>query len=549
MQTIRPILCGLSFLLLFTSCTQYSTVSRVPIAATATTPEQRALIKSSGRAGKSPQALIGHYLDAANAARASITANPGNSSGAQANYNFAIARILEIISDENLQPWNTPVVAGSGTVEDWSLRLTQMDSRPEYNLSNYDFYPADRYQFKGTLVGERAPKAGLGAPVIFKSKETNTSTYDQFAQGKQVFYGLTAVLQFTGNHCEMVFKDPLSQEVVMLDGQTFPLAADFQAPLALGVSDLKSRKKELAGMFNPSGSTDGSRLIRLQPYDPNKIPVIFVHGLSNSPSTWVPMIDFLREDPQIRKNYQLWVFRYASGLPYPLPTAQLRTKLDEIGKMYPNHKDIVLVGHSMGGMISRLLVTDSGDTLWNASFDRPPGEMGFSQETRRAMEKLLIFKARSDVSRVIYASASHRGSADATNWLGRLGAKLVGNPVAEPEITKEAMDAVTPDPNRKKKLKRLPNSIDVLNPDGRFLKTVDTLPLKPGIPFHSIIGDRGKGGNLSRIEPVSTDGIVPYWSSHLDGAESELIIPSGHWTIHHPAGIAEVKRILKLHLR
>ena len=73
------------------------------------------------------------------------------------------------------------------------------------------------------------------------------------------------------------------------------------------------------------------------------------------------------------------------------------------------------------------------------------------------------------------------------------------------------------------------------------MTTIDTIPTTKGVPFNSIIGDRGKGGNLNHTKPVSNDGIVPYWSSHLDGAESELIVPSGHWSNQNPAAIAEVK--------
>jgi hypothetical protein len=97
-------------------------------------------------------------------------------------------------------------------------------------------------------------------------------------------------------------------------------------------------------------------------------------------------------------------------------------------------------------------------------------------------------------------------------------------------------------------LKRMPNSIDALKPNNRFVTTMDKLPPVKGVPYHSIIGDRGKGGNLDRTKPESTDGIVPYWSSHLDGAESEVIIPSGHWSNQHPEAIAEVRRILLKHL-
>ncbi len=257
------------------------------------------------------------------------------------------------------------------------------------------------------------------------------------------------------------------------------------------------------------------------------------------------MVDSLRGDPTIRANYQFWVFAYPSGLPYPMPTATLRRQLDKIGKRYPGHKDIVVVGHSMGGMISRLLISDSGTTLWDTAFEKPPGEMGFDEKTRQSLSDMLIFKARPDIARVIYASASHRGSEDASGFMGRLGAKLIGKPVPGTMISDEVVMASRHGRERG----RAPNAIDVLDPDSPFLAAVDTLTPDPGIPYHSIIGDRGKGGNLNRTKPISTDGIVPYWSSHLDGAQSEKIIPSEHWTILHPEGIAEVKRILHLHIK
>ena len=90
--------------------------------------------------------------------------------------------------------------------------------------------------------------------------------------------------------------------------------------------------------------------------------------------------------------------------------------------------------------------------------------------------------------------------------------------------------------------------MDTLAPNNRFVKTINTIPLTPGIPYHVICGDRGKGGNKDHTKPVMSDGIVPYWSSHLDGAQSELVVPSGHSAHQNPQAIAEVKRILKLHI-
>jgi hypothetical protein len=97
--------------------------------------------------------------------------------------------------------------------------------------------------------------------------------------------------------------------------------------------------------------------------------------------------------------------------------------------------------------------------------------------------------------------------------------------------------------NKAKKL-RIPTSIDTLSPQNRFVRTMNKLPIADHIPYHSIIGDRGRGDT-----PNSSDGVVPYWSSHLDGAQSERIVPSGHPAHQNKQGMEEVDRILRLNLR
>lgn len=527
-------------------CSQYSKVRESPTFALTSSGEQKQLVRSAKSFRSEPLEQIGLYLDSVNASRSKLASNPSDGI-AISDYNFAVARIVEIIQENDLHPWDAPLACPSGSESHWQLAFHRSDPRPELHPSLFDIYPTDRLRFKGTLVGEREIRPGLGAPVVIEGSSLDYTKVDQFAQGKRVFFGMTVFIRFQGNECEMVIKDTLQHETAKLDSNVFELAADYQAPLALALSELQVRKRELEGFLNPHKSEGTGRLARLQPYDPNKIPVLFIHGLSNSTATWVPMIDALRNDDIIRQKYQFWYFSYPTGLPYPVPAATLRRQLDQIRETYPDHKDIVVVGHSMGGMISRLLISDSKMTLWDLAFDNPPDQMGFSDESRRLFSDALIFNARSDISRVIYCSASHRGSEDATNALGRLGAKLIGDPFANETITQEVLTEVREDsPARTRN--RLPNSIDVLDPDSPFLKAVDTLSPKPGIPFHSIMGDRGKGGNLNRTKPVSSDGIVPYWSSHIDGAESEIIIPSEHWTILHPQGIEEVNRILYEHL-
>jgi len=540
---MRRLLCLLSLSLLLTSCSHYSKGRKQSATSLATTAEQKALSKSVKSLGKYPLAKMGLYLDSANSARIKLSKNPGNAS-AQSDYNFAIARIVEIIQEEKLRPWDTSLICASGNADKWTLSLKPQNQRQKENLSHYEITPADLYEFKGKLVGEHKLKKGLGAPVVAVAKNVNFKKVTTLPEnGKLRFYGLTAVIRFQGRKCELSLIDPLSKENVTLDGHNYPLAADFQAPISMALSKLNVKKMELSGMLSPTKHEGEARLAILQPYDPGKIPVLFIHGLGNSAGTWAPMIEHLRNSAAIRKRYQFWIFNYPTGLPYPASATALKTQLDELRKLHPKHKDIVIVAHSLGGNLSRLLITDSGMKLWNMFYDKPPAEIPFSDETRKLMSGMLIFKARPDISRVIFASASLGGSNDATNFTGRLGIKLIGNPFAKDLITKEAIEYARPELRASGK-KHLPNSVEILNPENKFLQAVNALPIKPGIPYHTLIGNRGKGGNLDHTEPISTDGIVPYWSSHMNGALSEKVIPSEHWSILHPMGMAEVERIL-----
>ncbi len=541
---IRALVLGLAIATASPSCSYYSKVSeRSPDYRSGTAAGQ--LIAEAGKqSGRQPLTRIGFYLDAVAAASTALEKNPNNAQ-ARGDYNFAVARVFEIVEESGLQPWKAPLRC-LGDRKVWVFSLPS-DPRPERNPGNYSILPADRYQFKGKLVVEQSQKSGLGAPLIAVSKIDGT-TVDQYSQGKHIYYGMTGLVEITGSECVASLVDPLSVETVAMGGRTYPLAADFRAPIALALAELKPRKKELGGLFKPDEFATGARLARLQPYDPNKIPILCIHGLGDSQATWAPMIETLRADPVIRANYQIWFFSYASGNPYPYSAALLRRQMDAINARYPDHKDIVVLGHSMGGMISRTLMTDSGMKLWDAVYDKPPAEMPFSAATREVMSESLIFKHRPEIARVIFLSPSHRGADMATNFFGKMGSKLIGGPAKMLGGDMSALGLAKP-VSTGTEMKKMPNSIDFLNPENRFVRNLDTLPLAPGIPFHSILGDRGKGGNLNHTKPVSTDGIVPYWSSHLDGAQSEIIIPSGHWTNQHPQGIAEVKRILYLHLR
>lgn len=537
-------LLALGLLLAVTGCKSYSTVSTTRLHYHSGSPAGKMIDRTLALRKASPETLIGGYLDAAAQAAAALKANPADDQARQ-DYNFALSRIMETVHLAGLEPWKSPVRC-PGAAGEWEFSI-QRPPRPEWNPSLYVLRPADRFEFKGRLVKDRTVREGLGAPLVASSKGVGPLINDPFSQGRSLYYGVTALLKIENGRAQAVLVDPLAAETIPFNGRDYPLAADFTAPIGLALAELKPRKIEIQRLFKPDEFRSSTRLARLQPYDPDRIPVLFIHGLGDSQATWAPMIERLRGDPTIRKHYQFWFFSYPTGYPYPLMAAELRKQLDAIHAKYPDRKRIVVIGHSMGGMIARTLITDSGMHLWNAYFPDPPEKTPLSPDTKKLMTDSLIFKPRPEVDRVIFASASLRGSDMATGFMGRLGRKLIGTPEDLWEAGQEAIQIAKP-PVDTKVVKKMPNSVDVLDPDNRFLLTINELPTAKGIPYHSIIGDRGKGGNLNRTPPISTDGIVPYWSSHIDGAVSELIVPSDHWSNRHPQAIDEVRRILIDHL-
>ena len=355
----------------------------------------------------------------------------------------------------------------------------------------------------------------------------------------RVYAPVTAVIRFSGQNAELEFVDPMKSDRIALSKRTFPLAVDLNAPTAMFIARERPDRLGLARVIDPQKYADSARLCQLQQYDPNRTPVIFVHGLQETEANWAPMIDSLRNDPLIRERYQFWFFSYPSGYPYPYSAALLRRELDGVKRAFPNHKRVILIGHSMGGLICRLMITDAGDKIWRDFFGTSPGQTPLANHTRRLLEETAIFNHRTDVQRVIFISTPHRGSKLASGWIGRLGASLVKTPQffnSMYDATKPLLVLIRP----ARTLSRMPNSIDTLEPKDRFVQAVAKLPITPGIPYHSIMGDRGRGDT-----PNSSDGVVPYWSSHLDGAASELIVPSGHGAQYNRQAVREVERILK----
>ncbi|EDY16378.1 hypothetical protein CfE428DRAFT_6095 [Chthoniobacter flavus Ellin428] len=503
---------------------------------------EQSIVKAAQKQKREPKAAMGELLTAAEAAERQLARNP-NDAAARDAYNFAVARVIGTIKQAKLDPWSQPLrVPATGG----EFVLThQPDPRPQWNPALYDFTPADQFDIGGTFVTEKVRKEGVGAPLVAIGREERNDARKEFTVSR-TYYGVTGLIRFESRRAVISFEDPLASERVTLGGHGFPLAADYTAPLAVMLARMNLKKMDLARLLWPEKHAETARIARLQPYDPNKTVVLVVHGLMDTPATWAPMIDHLRGDEEIRRHYQFWFYSYPSGYPYPYSASILRHELDAVQQRFPMRRKMVVIGHSMGGCISRLLLTDTGDKLWMEAFKKPPEQVAMSPEHKKLFTDALIFRHRPEVGRVIFICAPLRGSHLAINWVGRIGSMLVRAPTTLLKAGTEVLTDVEFEPDELR-LKRIPNSVDTLAPNNRFVRAIQTFPLTPGIPYHVICGDRGKGGNKDRTKPEMSDGIVPYWSSHMEGAQSELIVPSGHNAHQNPQAIAEVRRILKLH--
>lgn len=496
------------------------------------TPLSQALSElDAGKAHQNSTAASGHFFECARlAGQKALAGEPG----ALALYNQAVGLLVEELDGANSLPWGRSITIGSGAAT-YTLRGKLESSAPP---GHRDYINVDSLKFDGVYSKVFADRPGVGAPLVaISDKDPNFRKKFTIPQAHKA---LTAVLRFDNpRSASLELYDPLNVEKISIVGRNPSLAANFSAPVSIQMAIARPDKLGIVRLLNPQKYSDTARLTMLQGYDRNRIPVLMVHGLDSTPATWTLMYHNLMKDPEIRKKYQFWVFSYPSGYPYPYSASLLRKELDGVKRSYPDHKKIVIMGHSMGGMISRLMVTDAEDRIWRNMFGRSPAETKIYGASRNLLEDAVVFENRKEIDTAIFFASPHRGSELSNNFIGRTFSRLVRLPTFITD-TRNAFASVLTLDAASLQLDRAPNSIDTLSPNNRFVREVNKLPIAPGVTYHSIIGDRGKGDT-----PNSSDGVVPYWSSHLDGAASEKIVPSGHGAHENSEGIEEARRILK----
>ncbi len=410
--------------------------------------------------------------------------------------------------------------------------------------------PADEYEVWGLSM--RVRDSGLGVPFIAKTKAADTSG----RRARHVYMPGNAFLRLSGAVRDLSLGVPATIELrsaydaqdVTVGEHRVPLEADFSAALGLGLHESTMWSKSLTGFFDGTREERNNVLAMVRPYEPGRIPVVFVHGTASNPGNWAEMFNLLSSDPVLRTRCQFWFYQYSTGYPILLSAANLRKALTErVKELDPHGNDralqsMVLVGHSQGGILSRLQVVDGDVSWWEKLTGTSLADSGLSPDNEALLKSVFDFDPLPFVDRVVFLSTPHKGSYVADHWLSSLVNRLIGVPSEVVSLSK----ALNKDERFRRLLKdSVPTSITGMKTSSPFVRVVCSVPIAPSVHTHSIIAI----GDADPTRPQgASDGLVKYESAHIEGADSEVCVHGGHSSQQSSAAIREVRRILREHI-
>ncbi|HEY9133127.1 MAG TPA: alpha/beta hydrolase [Dyella sp.] len=393
----------------------------------------------------------------------------------------------------------------------------------------------------------RYERKGIGVALVAVTRRCNDRSACRLYPPEGVTRAVTAWIDLDDNdQPRLRIADPLREPSPTIGARQYPLAMDATAPYALLFD--QSKLKRLAIWNLIGGKQIGQRegLYLLEDYDPNKIPVVMIHGLGASPLIWGRLTNRIFGTPALRERYQVWHVVYQSNAPVLLNRLRVQQFLDRGWQwLDPSgaalaRRDMVLIGHSMGGVIARLLCAESGDLLWRTAFTVPPEQMPASEQDMTMLKDLFFFHPYPGVERAVFMASPHLGSPLSERFLGRI-AVLVLNPRApeldalrrlstqHPAVVQSALLAIYQSIGL--------SSVSTLRKTQPVSHAAQNLMPAPGIRYYTIAGERGGAG-----EPG--DGVVPLSSAVIPGAVSTTIVDSGHKVYNNDKAVEKTIEIL-----
>jgi len=391
----------------------------------------------------------------------------------------------------------------------------------------------------------RMRDSGLGVPLIAIP-----------ASGRAAKTPASALLRVNGELADM--QDGLTGQLalysvfdakqVLVGDVTVPLESDVSVALAYSLNESPIWKFSLTGLFQGDRAVTENKLIKIRPYQPGRIPVVFVHGTASNPAYWAEMFNTLLGDPELRQGMQFWFYQYASGNPILYSATGLRDQLrDTIAEFDPEGQDpalrqIVLIGHSQGGLLVKLMLVNGSLDWIDDALGKPADQFGFNTQQMELLRHVYEFGPSPDVARAIFVCTPQRGSFLSDTWFAQMAAKFIAVPGEIQGLGNRLFSEETKLPSEL--AGRMPTSLDNMSANNPMLKSLMKAPISPSVTCHSIIAIGDADPNDPESLAEADDGVVAYSSAHIEGVESELLVSASHSCQDDPRVIQEVRRIL-----
>jgi len=483
-------------------------------------------------------------------------------------YNNALEGALRIIDHQgNLKPGHKVAIESCG--QHIVIDIQIKGSWHEDDFARFEF--VSDYEVQG--LNNRHQTFGLGVPLIAIRNQHPDETPAEKYYPQGLAFPVTAFLRVANEEvqqvayesgeterCVLELCDPLATTDVTVAGRRAPLESDISTPLAYYLNNpvLKSNTFATWALLNADFAEQYSGVYMMEPYSPDKIPVVMVHGLWSSPVTWMQMYNDLRSMPEVREKYQFWFYLYPSGQPFWISAKQMRSDMAELRRSIdpagerPLLDQTVLIGHSMGGLVSKMQTVYSKNDFWDVVSERPFEELKANEAARTELAETLFFEPNPSIRRVITIGTPHRGSDYANRYTTWLSRQLIALPSMLSSGGRQVVRE-NPDFFRNTDLITTTTSIDSLSPKSPIFPVLLKAEKSSRVRYHNIVGNATKEaswlGSVGESIGGEGDGVVSLASAKVEEAESEIEVDADHTGVHqHPLSVLEVRRILLEHL-
>lgn len=434
------------------------------------------------------------------------------------------------------------LVNGRWKVQGKGYRLALDLPTDEHGMPFNQYTPVQQLRFDDPYYQPVASAPGHYGVALVAERPHSGKTFDQYYPREGIFRSVTVTMtaiRFDNNELTISLKGHYltKPQQIVVAGRQLPLSYDPASATLLLLRDARIDQSAFAALLDGNKPGYDYGIFSPGPIRPDRRPILMIHGLNSSPMIWLKLSHAIYKDPILAANYQVWHAFYPSGAPPFFNAMRLRHDVDEMRTQLQNtvglsaETPMVVIGHSMGGIIAKTFIINSGMTLWDETFlFRPDAWPGKDKDLQRYRD-VFLFNARQDVDSVFFLDTPHHGAEVAEAWYSRLASKLITIPEMFARLNRKLFQRIrieTVTPQMQPYLQDGgPNSVQVLSPQHPLLRKIATLPYQR--PVYSVVGSDSQPYCYDEKACAQlSDSVVPFFSAHEPRAEAQIIVPSQH---------------------